>query len=115
MEIDIGEQGRDNPALWCAAIGPLELPVVHAPGLEHCPDQTDEHRIIDSPGQKAKQDVMVDVVEEPADIHFDQPFHARPGFADLRSEEHTSELQSLMRISYAVFCLKKKNKTDQHI
>src|SRR3546814_3669006 len=29
----------------------------------------------------------------------------------IRSEEHTSELQSLMRISYAVFCLKKKNKT----
>src|SRR3546814_3844454 len=29
--------------------------------------------------------------------------------ADVRSEEHTSELQSLMRISYAVFCLKKKN------
>src|SRR3546814_10739637 len=29
---------------------------------------------------------------------------------ELRSEEHTSELQSLMRISYAVFCLKKKNK-----
>src|SRR3546814_2659244 len=28
---------------------------------------------------------------------------------DARSEEHTSELQSLMRISYAVFCLKKKN------
>src|SRR3546814_4733305 len=30
-----------------------------------------------------------------------------------RSEEHTSELKSLMRISYAVFCLKKKNKTKQ--
>src|SRR3546814_9183011 len=29
-----------------------------------------------------------------------------------RSEEHTSELQSLMRISYAVFCLKKKNSTN---
>src|SRR3546814_4916468 len=29
-----------------------------------------------------------------------------------RSEEHTSELQSLMRISYAVFCLKKKNKAE---
>src|SRR3546814_4892927 len=29
--------------------------------------------------------------------------------SDKRSEEHTSELQSLMRISYAVFCLKKKN------
>src|SRR3546814_1312830 len=36
-----------------------------------------------------------------------------------RSEEHTSELQSLMRISYAVFCLKKKkkksNKDDDHL
>src|SRR3546814_4135870 len=31
---------------------------------------------------------------------------------DERSEEHTSELQSLMRISYAVFCLKKKNTTN---
>src|SRR3546814_2281811 len=34
-------------------------------------------------------------------------------WVDLRSEEHTSELQSLMRISYAVFCLKKK-KTTTH-
>src|SRR3546814_10585497 len=34
---------------------------------------------------------------------------ASPG----RSEEHTSELQSLMRISYAVFCLKKKTKNEQ--
>src|SRR3546814_997687 len=32
-----------------------------------------------------------------------------------RSEEHTSELQSLMRISYAVFCLKKKNKKANNI
>src|SRR3546814_3214671 len=32
--------------------------------------------------------------------------------AEPRSEEHTSELQSLMRTSYAVFCLKKKNKTQ---
>src|SRR3546814_6579421 len=31
-----------------------------------------------------------------------------------RSEEHTSELQSLMRISYAVFCLKKKKQTQTH-
>src|SRR3546814_1523486 len=34
----------------------------------------------------------------------------RPG----RSEEHTSELQSLMRTSYAVFCLKKKNQHHEH-
>src|SRR3546814_1792349 len=32
----------------------------------------------------------------------------------MRSEEHTSELQSLMRISYAVFCLKKKKHKDEH-
>src|SRR3546814_6725976 len=36
------------------------------------------------------------------------PARSCPSF---RSEEHTSELQSLMRISYAVFCLKKKTKT----
>src|SRR3546814_6110695 len=34
--------------------------------------------------------------------------------AAARSEEHTSELQSLMRISYAVFCLKKKKKRKKH-
>src|SRR3546814_4791242 len=35
------------------------------------------------------------------------------GHSSARSEEHTSELQSLMRISYAVFCLKKKNTTNK--
>src|SRR3546814_3293733 len=42
---------------------------------------------------------------------------AKPGRSTIsRSEEHTSELQSLMRISYAVFCLKKQKteKTTQH-
>src|SRR3546814_1452797 len=38
-------------------------------------------------------------------VHVEQP---------PRSEEHTSELQSLMRISYAVFCLKKKTKKYEH-
>src|SRR3546814_6621193 len=44
------------------------------------------------------------------------PAIARPSAAALRSEEHTSELQSLMRISYAVFCLKKKtnNTLNRH-
>src|SRR3546814_8881935 len=44
--------------------------------------------------------VAVDVVEE--------ELRRRPAARVGRSEEHTSELQSLMRISYAVFCLKKK-------
>src|SRR3546814_6670898 len=38
--------------------------------------------------------------------------HRLPFGDDIRSEEHTSELQSLMRISYAVFCLKKKQQTN---
>src|SRR3546814_4782735 len=38
----------------------------------------------------------------------------RQGRIELRSEEHTSELQSLMRISYAVFCLKKNNLQHTH-
>src|SRR3546814_6889775 len=52
----------------------------------------------------------------PADPHRSEPALEAPMAAldvvlvpALRSEEHTSELQSLMRISYAVFCLKKKN------
>src|SRR3546814_8722400 len=51
---------------------------------------------------------------EPGEAAGDDGRHLadRPGHEDdnERSEEHTSELQSLMRISYAVFCLKKKNK-----
>src|SRR3546814_1996404 len=43
---------------------------------------------------------------------FSQLVAATPG-VPIRSEEHTSELQSLMRISYAVFCLKKKKQTTQ--
>src|SRR3546814_9838858 len=40
--------------------------------------------------------------------------HSGLGFGARRSEEHTSELQSLMRISYAVFCLKKKKQSINH-
>src|SRR3546814_4019053 len=44
-------------------------------------------------------------------FHDDQHGTAIIAAAGLRSEEHTSELQSLMRISYAVFCLKKKKRS----
>src|SRR3546814_4804073 len=43
------------------------------------------------------------------------PGHREWGLLAARSEEHTSELQSLMRISYAVFCLKKQKKIDADI
>src|SRR3546814_7996944 len=49
------------------------------------------------------------------DLFLDHPAGGlrRAVLPDLRSEEHTSELQSLMRISYAVFCLKKKKRTTR--
>src|SRR3546814_16475776 len=47
---------------------------------------------------------------EPA---YSRPYHRSRGGS--RSEEHTSELQSLMRISYAVFCLKKKKHNTKNI
>src|SRR3546814_5459305 len=59
----------------------------------------------------------------PESLAYDLVYAARPtpfmlqsnGLGAGRSEEHTSELQSLMRISYAVFCLKKKKNNKQHI
>src|SRR3546814_5178403 len=83
-----------------------------------------DHRRIAMGGVPAGADLQRHRHVDRADHGFEDPrdqvlvAHQRrtgPGAADLlrrathvRSEEHTSELQSLMRISYAVFCLKKK-------
>src|SRR3546814_4588698 len=56
--------------------------------------------------------VAVDIVPEPSSIVPSQRAVAVAAMS--RSEEHTSELQSLMRLSYAVFCLKKKKITKTH-
>src|SRR3546814_5512199 len=61
--------------------------------------------------------------DDPARLHFgqwlfsrgDAPGHTSDDASASRSEEHTSELQSLMRISYAVFCLKKKTNTHNTV
>src|SRR3546814_1996814 len=50
------------------------------------------------------------VMESPVCTPMGSRFSIEQTIMQLRSEEHTSELQSLMRISYAVFCLKKKKK-----
>src|SRR3546814_6530286 len=49
-------------------------------------------------------------VQDPLSFFGDGSYVNAYGQLDMRSEEHTSELQSLMRISYAVFCLNKKKK-----
>src|SRR3546814_4922844 len=59
----------------------------------------DKRQSHDKPGQHIRPDVA-------------EPFGFE-GSYEIRSEEHTSELQSLMRISYAVFCLKNKKKKKQ--
>src|SRR3546814_1918737 len=55
----------------------------------------------------ALQVIWIEPAEQPPPVPPDAV--QRPTASGTRSEEHTSELQSLMRISYAVFCLKKKN------
>src|SRR3546814_6588727 len=69
---------------------------------------SDDHRSPKSLGGKNSQSVHVQLgAGEDIDAHCERARSAG------RSEEHTSELQSLMRISYAVFCLKKKKKKQQ--
>src|SRR3546814_9533267 len=69
--------------------------------------ERDDHRVDRSRRR------LVDQHRQPFDPG--RPADAGCGGAAERSEEHTSELQSLMRISYAVFCLKKKTtNTEEH-
>src|SRR3546814_8129513 len=56
---------------------------------------------------------FVDVGRRSASVGFRSAVVSTTARDHSRSEEHTSELQSLMRISYAVFCLKKKNDNTQ--
>src|SRR3546814_4343293 len=67
---------------------------------------TDDERAVDFPAL----DLCRKNFNHDASALKEKPCKGNPKAAqsDVRSEEHTSELQSLMRISYAVFCLKKK-------
>src|SRR3546814_5681110 len=76
-------------------------PVCECQGSD-CRDTVDRQR-------DCENVLVADEIEDPLQHHeHDQHPKAEPCQHPLRSEEHTSELQSLMRISYAVFCLKKK-------
>src|SRR3546814_10330043 len=70
-----------------------------------------KHTVNVMPGGKASFDLTADAPGDWA-FHCHLLYHMHAGMMNVvkvrRSEEHTSELQSLMRISYAVFCLKKK-------
>src|SRR3546814_4452020 len=68
--------------------------------VPHPLDAVGGHELLDVDGARALQADRLQLVVLQHDVA-------------VRSEEHTSELQSLMRISYAVFCLKKKNITHK--
>src|SRR3546814_1019421 len=74
------------------------------PGSSTTSRHADAHQRIHAPVAGAKRRGGIGLARCMLAVH-PQGLQVRP----LRSEEHTSELQSLMRISYAVFCLKKKN------
>src|SRR3546814_4088230 len=83
------------------------------PGVEG--DQIDlrvQAILLDQPDQLARILVAVILVFQHHIFEGDAPRIARPRIIGARSEEHTSELQSLMRRSYAVFCLNKKTQTS---
>src|SRR3546814_4005947 len=90
---------------------PRQLGGVARAGLDHQPahlardhrlcQQLAEVALVGRRGRSDDDDVALLAL---LDRHVDHP----------RSEEHTSELQSLMRISYAVFCLKKKTEQQQY-
>src|SRR3546814_6466819 len=69
------------------------------------------HDAVGMAAMDARADGQLDAAHEGRRLHGDPPRIGRllSRHAGDRSEEHTSELQSLMRISYAVFCLTKKN------
>src|SRR3546814_5539160 len=105
--------GGDNPLLRCAAL-PFgshprpcrDLPARRDAGADAAPVQA-------TAGAGSRGDVRR-IAQAAARAQFalsapgPHPADGRANAVKERSEEHTSELQSLMRISYAVFCLKKK-------
>src|SRR3546814_5532458 len=87
----------------------IERGGVHRIDADPGDDRDDRYQCPVRHGQDTGEDAdHRDVEDHQHDIGDEQRSDQAPDDVRLRSEEHTSELQSLMRISYAVFCLKKK-------
>src|SRR3546814_8713837 len=96
----------DGEMVHHGAVGPIVLADGRLPYGPHVDEEVLGH-LLDHLAAAEADDRLVK-----GDVRLGVLVHVLVGMAALeagRSEEHTSELQSLMRISYAVFCLKKKN------
>src|SRR3546814_7399541 len=91
-----------HDALPISLVAGLGRDAVGLAGLEGGPVEGDGADLLVQPGLGVLR----------GDLQLLHPARCLPGLA--RSEEHTSELQSLMRISYAVFCLQKKKRDKLH-
>src|SRR3546814_20926649 len=89
------------------------LPPLHGMGLGFAQHDINGHRVIVHDGDTRFFHSQLNLfLDDNVGLFLSLNSTGRDGAMDMvrsRSEEHTSELQSLMRISYAVFCLKKKN------
>src|SRR3546814_11441793 len=85
------------PTLFRSASGPLVIHILLPLAIQTSPRRSARQLIEPTTSEPA-----------PGSLIANAPFHSPVHNFGRRSEEHTSELQSLMRISYAVFCLKKK-------
>src|SRR3546814_6636504 len=103
----------ERPLGWPANSGFL-LPAINAPTLRKTPRTTSAATASQSPSSQRPISFMRASLFP--DGCFAAPHRGYPANLAqklrMRSEEHTSDLQSLMRTSYAVFCLKKKKKNN---
>src|SRR3546814_3442226 len=110
---------RSQPAVFECTVKEIREPVaaelnddfaksMGTEGLDDLRNKVKERLAQDYEGF-ARMRMKREILDQLSEAH---DFEVPEAMVELRSEEHTSELQSLMRISYAVFCLKKKK--QQH-
>src|SRR3546814_9999625 len=99
--------------MLAAASAPRRLCAAHRPGAAHLRRRAAAGVGATAGIRRGEQPRHLHAGDPPAALSGRQPVLARPErpLTPARSEEHTSELQSLMRTSYAVFCLNNKNPT----
>src|SRR3546814_9029027 len=98
----------EKPRLITDDLGETPMCLVPVEARRRPTCQFEPLRAVDEAALERERFAALDLHRPPGPDHRIDDLLCREGMFVFRSEEHTSELQSLMRISYAVFCLKKK-------